>query len=281
MGVSGGSGSRHRSRRRLHASSSGFPVVLVCIAVVVAGIWLGRHVYNALLSAGQPSLPGTTPVVAPETWSVAPPGADLWWVQVGAFLDPARAQEVEAGLRERGFPGHTVSRPPEPVFHKVRAGIFGLEAAARAMQQDLEAAGYAVYVSRLPVNAHPVTIAAGDRDYLQEVGVGLELLGEYLVRQAAWWGADGAWRTDRGLLQTELARVGPGLRQFQMEIAARLVPAGSEALHRQVAALVDLSVNNLTELEAYVAGGDQERMVAAMVEYMRLVDAYDRFWAAE
>jgi hypothetical protein len=281
MGVSGGSGWRHRSRRRLSASSSGFPVVLVCIAVVVAGIWVGRHVYNALLTAGEPARPDTAPVVAPETWSVAPPGADLWWVQVGAFLDPARAQEMEASLRLRGFPGHIVSRPPDPAFHKVRAGVFGSEAAARAMQQALEAAGYVVYLSRMPVNAHPVTIAAGDREYLQEVGVGLELLGEYLVEQAAWWGAGGGWRTDRRTIQTELTRIAAGIRQFQAEMTARPAPVGSEALHRQVTALVDLSVNGLTELEAYVAGGGQERMVAAMVEYMRLVDAYDRFWAGE
>ncbi len=50
--------------------------------------------------------------------------------------------------------------------------------------------------------------------------------------------------------------------QLQIELAARTVPAGSEEPHRQVTALVDLSVNSLTEQEAYVAREGRERMLS-------------------
>lgn len=270
---------RRQSHRGLRSPVAALLVALVCLGAVTAGVWLGKSVYDALL-VGRPRETGGGQAV--ETWSVLPPGAELWWVQVGAFLDLARARTVEASLEKLGYPVYVSSRGPSPVLHRVRAGVFATKGRATALERELKAAGFEdVYLSALPMNAYPVTIAAGDPAYLEELAGGLELLGGFLADQAGWWGTVGSWELDRAAAQAALASLAAPIRQFQSLLAAGPAPAAGAEIHQQATVLAGLAVGNLSELEAYAEKGERARMRGAMVEFMRLVDAYDSFWSSE
>jgi hypothetical protein len=259
----------------------------VCISAVAAGMWLGKYVYRALLVAGRTSetpdgssaldsRPATT-----ETWSVLPPGAELWWVQAGAFLDLARAETVMTALQAKGFPASVSSRGPSPVLHRVRVGVFARREAAQVLAQELRLAAFEVYLGELPLNAHPVTISATDRGYLEELAHALEVLGGFVADQCTWWGQGGGWSLGRDQVRAALGVVAPSIRQTHLELAGKQVPGDAAALHQRVTALFEVALRNLSELEAFVERGERSHMVRAMTELMQLVDQYDAFWSSE
>lgn len=91
--------------------------------------------------------PGTA-VVELVAVGVQPPGPGAFAVQVGAFREADRAEELSARLRSR-YP--TVAVRSDLVWHRVQVGQFGNRGAAEKLERELRALGYGAIVVPLGV----------------------------------------------------------------------------------------------------------------------------------
>lgn len=81
---------------------------------------------------------------------VQPPGPGAFAVQVGAFREPDRAEELSARLRSH-YPAVAVRS--DPVWHRVQVGQFDSRGAAEKLERELRALGYGAIVVPLGVMA--------------------------------------------------------------------------------------------------------------------------------
>lgn len=93
--------------------------------------------------------PGTA-LVELVAVGVQPPGPGAFAVQVGAFREADRAEELSARLRSR-YP--TVAVRSDPVWHRVQVGQFDSRGAAERLERELRALGYGAIVVPLGVTA--------------------------------------------------------------------------------------------------------------------------------
>lgn len=91
--------------------------------------------------------PGTA-LVELVAVGVQPPGPGAFAVQVGAFREADRAEELSARLRSR-YP--TVAVRSDLVWHRVQVGQFGNRGAAEKLERELRALGYGAIVVPLGV----------------------------------------------------------------------------------------------------------------------------------
>lgn len=91
--------------------------------------------------------PGTA-LVELVAVGVQPPGPGAFAVQVGAFREADRAEELSARLRSR-YP--TVAVRSDLVWHRVQVGQFGSRGAAEKLERELRALGYGAIVVPLGV----------------------------------------------------------------------------------------------------------------------------------
>lgn len=91
--------------------------------------------------AGQPAV--TEKVAEPEAPQV------VWVVQAGSFTSEENASALHAGLQKKGFASILVIQEKDgaPVY-KIRVGPYDDEAAARAVADDMQAAGFKARVTR-------------------------------------------------------------------------------------------------------------------------------------
>lgn len=120
--------------------------------------WVGRVRQNAS-SVTADTDTSTIPVATTTPQSAIATGepAVLFWVQVGAFVNPGNAERLAERLRSEGFTvvGHSLQQqgtqePARRTFQIVRVGAYPTAGLAEQARAELARLGYVGFVVREP-----------------------------------------------------------------------------------------------------------------------------------
>lgn len=265
---------RRRRSSRLRIPVPAFFLVFGLVAVL-SGYFLGKLAISVWETSkgswgrtGEP-LVGEAPGASTGRESTIDlPSIGMYRLQLGVFSSPENAQELAEKVTRAQLPAAVVGEHP----YKVVGGYFNTKEAGQKAAVSYTGKGFDVYVASAEVGGGTLEVKGLSQDFEEALFGAFGEVGTVLEVEAGIWDTLAQGGTPQSEVLTGLET---GVREANLRLSEIEAPSGWESIHVMVTDLLNLSLENVVELQAYQEKDDPSHFASAGVYFIQMVSAYE------